>query len=1074
MNKNYLFTLLALFVATCGMAAPVSRQQALEAATSFMQQKGLSVAVGNVRMAYRAPLKKNSEATAYYVFNATSAQGSNESGQGFVIVSGDDRTVSILGYADKGVFDPDRLPDNMQAWLESCEAQIRQLGDNVNDNLNANGIKKDKAPRKEAEASKKAIIPMLTTTWNQNDPYNRLCPVLSGKRCVTGCVATAMAQTMYFHRANSVGATQAEISGYTTSSYGLAVNSIPAGTTLDWANMLDDYSGNETDEQCNAVAVLMAACGASLTMNYGIYETGGSSASSSSIPSALKTYFGYQAEMNYKDRKDYTIDEWDNMIFNELKSNRPVIYDGDTSSGGHAFVIDGYDGDGLYHVNWGWGGMSDGYFVLSVMNPNNTSGIGASTTGEGYSIDQGAVFGVQPDAFEAEPEIQTLTADNFGLSGNTITAYFNNNTPNSHTVRCGFGVVDANGQAVPVKDWGNYVVNLLQDYYYDDGSFTISSTDFSNAGLSPGTYQLVPVCQMDNNEEWIPCKRAETDYVEAVYADDGTVTLILHTAEVNLLASDFEFPGSLVAGTSQAVNFMISNLGDEFNGVVYFFLNGDYTSKTGVALADGKTLRTSFNFVPASAGTYTIDITLDEEGTQSIGSTQVEITAGSTVQSLEVLSFDVENADPNNKTVVYGTTLKGTAVIRNNASTVYAGDLIAYLFSNTEPYGSFSYVQSNNFSLVVPAGGQTTVDVSFPELSTDLYYMVSFRYDSNNKLTNSNFSTYNMEPGLVIWKADGTTVATAASASVNVPDDATAVNLTGTGVASVSPNQNPNTLYYIGENDDMPDGLDGKNVIRGNSAATIALSEGYDFYVPKTFTATEISFSMTPAITTNGKGGWTTLVLPFEVTSVTRTDTNQPIDWFRSRTDSDKDFWMKSFAEVNGTTALFGYADQHEAYVPYIVAFPGSKWGEEYNLSGKELVFSGQDARLTADARMISGTSVYNFVGTTTAQEITGAFCLNETGNQFARANEPTALQPFRAYFVAKTQTSALPAKLAIGSIDETTTDLLIPIATDGERVDVYDISGTKVRTIVVKGGSLQLGSLPKGVYIIKGKKIVI
>lgn len=1074
MNKNYLFTLLAMFVATCAMAAPVSRQQALEAATSFMRQKGLSVAAGNVRMAYRAPLKKNSEATAYYVFNATSPQGSNGSGQGFVIVSGDDRTVPILGYADKGAFDPDRLPANLQAWLESCEAQIRQLGENVHENVNTNGNKKGKAPRKEAEASKKAIIPMLTTTWNQDDPYNRMCPVLSNKRCVTGCVATAMAQTMFYHRANSVGATQADISGYTTSSYGLTVNSIPAGTTLDWANMLDDYSGNETDEQCNAIAVLLAACGASVSMDYGIYETGGSSASSSAIPNALKTYFGYQAEMSYKSRENYTIDEWDNLIFNELKNNRPVIYNGDTSRGGHAFVIDGYDGDGLYHVNWGWGGMSDGYFVLSVMNPNNTSGIGASTTGEGYSINQGAVIGVQPDAFETEPEIQTLTADNLSLSGNTITAYFRNNTSNSHMVLCGFGVVDANGQAVLVNDWIYSASNLPSGNWYPNVDITISSSNFSNAGLSPGTYQLVPVCQMDDNEEWIPCNRAATDYVEAVYADDGTVTLILHTAEVNLQASDFEFPGSLVAGTSQTVNFNISNLGDEFNGVVYFFLNGDYTSKTGVALAAGKTLRTSFNFVPASAGTYTIDITLDEEGTQSIGSTQVEITAGSTVQSLEVLSFVVENADPNNNNTIYGTTLNGTAVIKNNASTVYAGDLIAYLFSNTEPYGSFSYVQSNNFSLVVPAGGQTTVDVSFPELSTDLYYMVSFRYDSNNKLTNSNFSPYDMEPGLVVWKADGTTVATAADANVSVPDYATAVDLTGTGVTNVSPNQNPNTLYYIGENDDLPNGLADKNVIRGNSASSIALSEGNDFYVPKTFTASEISFSMTPAITTNGKGGWSTLVLPFEVTSVTRTDTHQSLDWFRSRTDSDKDFWMKSFAEVNGTTALFGYAAQHEANVPYIVAFPGSKWGEEYNLGGKELVFSGHNARLTADARMISSTSVYNFVGTTTAQELTGAFCLNETGNQFARANESVALQPFRAYFVAKTQTSALPTKLTIGSVNETTTDLLIPIATDGERVDVYDISGTKVRTIVVKGGSLQLDTLPKGVYIIKGKKIVI
>ncbi|MBR5657352.1 MAG: C10 family peptidase [Prevotella sp.] len=1072
MKKTMTLAILAFCFMAVGFAAPISKQKALNSAKAFLQKKGLVVATGDMRMAYRAPLRKGVEEAAYYVFNA-------EGGNGFVVVSGDDRTMPILGYADRGSFDAENMPANMKAWLEGYEVQIREL-DNTSSAVSA------KVPKRGVEASKKPIPPLLTCTWNQDEPYNLKCPTfVNGTRCVTGCVATAMAQVMYYHRANSVSVTQQTIDAYECSrSWNVSgvtrkvfVEAIPEGTTLDWDDMIDNYTGNESEAQKNAVAVLLAACGASVSMDYADADNHGSSASNSLIPNALKTYFGYQAEMKYCSRSRYTIDAWDNLIFDELANNRPVIYDGQSTGGGHAFVVDGYDGDGLYHVNWGWGGMCDGYFVLSVMNPNNTSGIGASSTSDGYSMGQGAVIGVQPQASEepVEEEIQTLTASSMSVSGNTITASYSNRTTSDHIVRCGFGVVDENGNVVLVKDWGYAPYNLRQNRLLPDVTFDITAYDFSEAGLIFGEYQLVPICLMDDEEVWKLCDMVSPEYVEAQYAEDGTVTLIMHATVINLVATDFQFPSAHLSGATETVNLTLKNNGDEFNGNVYFFVNGTQKGKTGVALRAGKSTTLAFSFVPPSAGTYSVSVSLNSDGSNPIGSSSIEIGEGSTEQNLAVSSFIVENANPSNNKVVYGTTLKGTAVIQNNASSVFAGNIRVFLMVSDEEYGNFSSEQSTTIPLVIPAGSSSNVELSFSGLSFDKYYWVTFRYGSDVlvKLGNADFNTYNMEPGLVIWNDEGVMTAIAAESSVTIPATAVAVDLSGAGVTSVTINSNPNTLYYMGTSDTEPSGLEASNVVKGTTAETITLTDGKDFYVPKTFTASEINFTMTPDITTNGKGGWMTLALPFAITKVTRGDTQEEIDWFRSKSDSDKNFWMKSFTEVDGTTALFGYADHHEANLPYIVAFPGNKWGEEYDLSNTEIVFSGENARILADARMISSTSVWNFVGSTIQKDVSGVFYLNSAGSSFAQSSSVTA-QPFRAYFVAKSQNAALPPSLSIGSSSDTTTELLIPVAAESEAVDIYDLHGMKVRSTKVRNGSINLNGLSKGVYIVKGKKVVI
>lgn len=364
----------------CALANPISREQALQNARDFFAAKGKTLPERSFR---HAPVKNGvlTVEANYFVFNVGDDQG-------FVIAAGDDCVPTILGYADRGTFVGDSLPVNVKAWLDGYSDAIGRL--------QASG---QQAPRR---APTHAAIPvLLTCQWNQDYPYNMYCPQFfdTGETCVTGCVATAMAQIMYYHRVRSVRSVQADIPGYTCATdwenYGkMTVQGIPKNSPIDWNDMTDTYNSRSTDAAKRAVANLMKYCGVSVEMDYGRSSTGGSGAVSQHVVTALKKYFGYDAGASYVYRSNYSNDAWDELIYNELANGRPVHYSGRGTSGGHAFVCDGYDGDGYYHFNWGWGGYCDGNFLLSDLTP---PGFGIGSNGGGFNDKQGAIIGAKPD-----------------------------------------------------------------------------------------------------------------------------------------------------------------------------------------------------------------------------------------------------------------------------------------------------------------------------------------------------------------------------------------------------------------------------------------------------------------------------------------------------------------------------------------------------------------------------------------------------------------------------------------------------------------------------------------------------
>ena len=359
---KYLITstilLLALLLPATAAANPITPQQAQQNALSFMESKGKRFDTSALR---RAP-SQSSSTSSYYVFNI----GVND---GYIIASGDDCAPAILGYADSGHVDIDSLPENMKGWLEEYARQIQFMQEKEFPSSHPSGLTSNLA----------RIYPLLTTNWGQDYPYNLNCPDFFGYgQCIAGCVATAMAQVMYYHRSNSVDRTTATIPAYTCSrkwdfGYGpqqISVAAIPAGAFIDWDGMVDYYhvyDGYETARQKQAVANLMKYCGASVQMDY---SDKSSSASSSRVPEALKSYFNYNNGTSLESRSYIISDnEWNELIYNELRQSRPVYISGGNSTTAHAFVCDGYDGAGFFHINWGWNGYCDGYFLLTALNP---------------------------------------------------------------------------------------------------------------------------------------------------------------------------------------------------------------------------------------------------------------------------------------------------------------------------------------------------------------------------------------------------------------------------------------------------------------------------------------------------------------------------------------------------------------------------------------------------------------------------------------------------------------------------------------------------------------------------------
>ena len=348
--------------------------------------------------------------------------------EGFILVSADDCVLPILGYSLTNKFSVKNMPKNVKAVLEGYDEQIRFYKEQANTatlrtsegGVSENDIVAEQwkmllsgtAPEPDYTTS---VAPLLTTTWNQSPYYNNMCPYDENyyENTVTGCVATATAQIMKYwnHPTTGYGSHSYNHSAYGTLSANFGT------TTYDWNNMPTALSTNSTTAELNAVATLMYHVGVAIEMDYGVSATGGSGANNYSVlgevnassQHALVEYFKYSPDMQVLSKAEYSDADWDAVLMAELDQNRPILYSGRDLSGGHSYVCDGYNQEGMFHINWGCGGYCDGYYEMGALNPA-PGGTGGNATYT-FNLKNVVVLGIRPNTDWNTSTVVTATAN---------------------------------------------------------------------------------------------------------------------------------------------------------------------------------------------------------------------------------------------------------------------------------------------------------------------------------------------------------------------------------------------------------------------------------------------------------------------------------------------------------------------------------------------------------------------------------------------------------------------------------------------------------------------------------------
>ncbi len=364
------------------MGEPISSKQALEIASSYLVKSGAPRRAAAQMSVQPFQTDRQGNPLMYAV---------NNGGEGYAIVSGDDRMRQVLLYSNSGSLDLADMPANMRYWLQTLCADMQIL-------IDAGYQPQAVESRRAAAEVKTEIRTMLPSHWGQDTPYNALCPKDGKSLSLTGCVATAMAQVIYYHYKVRKAAIPSQplkdtkaYKGYR----GIEVKALKAEDyIIDWSQLIDDYTAKgvtPTEAQKQNIAKLMYFCGAAVEMDY---NSSVSLASDNMLSPALINYFGFSPATRLVNRASYTEQQWDDLIYKELKNGRPVLYGG-SGSAGHQFVIDGYNGNELFHVNWGWNGFRDNYVALSVLNSEQSFPIGARESTAEFAGGQGAVINAE-------------------------------------------------------------------------------------------------------------------------------------------------------------------------------------------------------------------------------------------------------------------------------------------------------------------------------------------------------------------------------------------------------------------------------------------------------------------------------------------------------------------------------------------------------------------------------------------------------------------------------------------------------------------------------------------------------
>ena len=703
MKKYLLSTYLVLFSFLLTMAAPVDEQSARRIASDFLRSKMPQVtraASGELTRAITGVA--DGDSAGIYVFNCDG---------GFVVISADDELPSVLAYGLKNSYDAQIAPPAMQAMLEAYNHAVNS------------SVKTRAAVPTHAD-----ISPLIKTQWNQNTPYNNNCPVESGVNCPTGCVATATAQIMYYHKWPE---------------------------TFNWDAMKTTYSSDDTGEAVDAVAKLMADVGEKVYMQYGSES---SSAYEYDACEALRIQYGYAETTNYIERTCYTAKGWDEVIYNELAANRPVFYGGlSASSGqgivGHAFILDGYqakDGVGYFHVNWGWGGSSDDYFLISVLNPEQQY-TGGNAGSSGYSFNQSALVGVEKGEL-SDAKSMRLCLYSCTIKSDKGTYTRNSASENFPAIQLMLGVYNStlpqearhydlayalykDNKLVEIIDsisldklTESKALNYLYGGTFDTGSFAFGKD------LADGTYQLRTLSRETGKSLWQQALNATCRYIELTingnqmttkaygkFDEESVSKFIINSVTVSENC-EVGKPITITVNvtdknkTNNAPLFLYGNASLEQGADKFQLLTGG-----GTNLEAGETGDVVLEYTPQRAGNFVFYLSGDRtELTDSLYRFEANVTGVALIMEMEVEGAVVKGAAP---CEVPGTALKGKIVLTNYGSEPYndkVGILPCELIGNTLNTIGQSVTTDCNIAI----GDSQEVSFNFRNLTLNSTYII--------------------------------------------------------------------------------------------------------------------------------------------------------------------------------------------------------------------------------------------------------------------------------------------------------------------------------------------------------------
>lgn len=660
----YLLAMLTLF-AGAAQAGKITDAQAYTIASKFFNDN--SAMRRSPAYSSEATVSLAHAASGYYAFN-------RGQGGGFVIVAADDMARNmVLGYADSGTFDADSMPAAMRWWLGEYGRELAHAS--------AAG---DGTRVKRQLPVYDAVKPLLTSLWGQDEPYDALCPEYMSEQCPTGCVATAMAQIMYYHKWPERGTGSA--------SYTWEVNGQTQGTlsadfsqsTYNWAAMTDTYSAASTQEAKDAVAKLMYDLGVASKM---AYHPSGSGASSYTAVKAMADYFGYDPSVNMLDRNCYGLEEWQEMLYNSIAAGYPVYYSGTTAANeGHAFVLDGYS-DGYFHVNWGWDGISNGYFLVSALDPE-TQGTGGGSSA--FSYDQNAAVNLRPAEQGSVATPMMYCTDGFGIKQEratrldpvTFTGGFFNHGAAPCQITLGIKVVDAEGNATYLRSDYTNTLRMLTGY----SEFTMTLNDFPQ---EEGDYTIYPAYYDEDEGAWHDMRTSIREGKTHILANATSTEITFASPQGyadGLQATDVTLLYTAYAGKTFMAKATISNSGNEFFSEVFAAVVGQggvdimgNSNQTLIDVTNGSSTEVEFSITaPQSAGNYELVIAT-ADGTiisDRYAFTVEEAPAGAL--SLSITSplriADADNVTADNFTA--------TADITCNSG-YYGGTLYLFFFNET-------------------------------------------------------------------------------------------------------------------------------------------------------------------------------------------------------------------------------------------------------------------------------------------------------------------------------------------------------------------------------------------------------